>query len=73
MKGFAYPALCLQQGHERQQISKMCFTRLMAEAGVVIDGDRPWDMQIKINHEAAFERFYASGSLGMGESFMDGW
>ncbi len=51
----------------------MCFTRLMAEAGVVIDGDRLWDMQIKINHEAAFERFYAFGSLGMGESFMDGW
>lgn len=41
------------------------------EAGLHIDGDYPWDPQVHDN------RFYArvlrDGSLGLGESYMDGW
>ena len=43
----------------------------MAEADIGIDGDRPWDMQV--HNEETFARIFAAGSLGMGESYMDGW
>ena len=45
--------------------------KLLASADIKINGDRPWDIQI---HD---DRFYArvlrDGSLGLGESYMDGW
>lgn len=37
---------------------------------VAIDGRRPWDIQVR--DEAFFERVLAQGSLGVGESYMDG-
>ena len=47
------------------------FEELMAVADIRIDGDRPWDMQV--HRDDTFPRFFAFGSLGMGESYMDGW
>lgn len=45
--------------------------RLLARADIRIDGDRPWDLQV---HEPAlYRRVLAQGSLGLGESYMDGW
>lgn len=45
--------------------------RLLDEADVQIDGDRPWDIQV---HDDEFYRRVASGgSLALGESYMDGW
>ena len=41
------------------------------EADVKLDGDRPWDFQIK--HPKVLERVLAEGSLGLGEAYMDGW
>jgi cyclopropane-fatty-acyl-phospholipid synthase len=41
------------------------------EAGVEIDGPRPWD--IRIHHPDTFDRFLAKGRLGAGESYEDGW
>ncbi len=38
---------------------------------VKINGDRPWDIQVK--DPRVFKRIAASGSLGFGESYMDGW
>lgn len=43
----------------------------MGEADVIVDGDRPWDIQVHEN--AFFERVLAGGSLALGESYMDGW
>ena len=43
----------------------------MAVADIRMDGDRPWDM--RVHREKTFPRFFAFGSLGMGESYMDGW
>ncbi|HCC23310.1 TPA: cyclopropane fatty acyl phospholipid synthase [Candidatus Falkowbacteria bacterium] len=40
-------------------------------ADVKINGDRPWDIQIKDNR--TYTRILAQGSLGFGESYMDGW
>ena len=44
---------------------------LLASADVRLDGERPWDIQI---HDArVVERVLAQGSLGLGESYMQGW
>jgi len=45
--------------------------RLLAQADVRIDGDRPWDL--RIHHPDTLPRILAKGSLGLGESYMDGW
>ena len=44
---------------------------LLDYADVTINGDRPWDLQVK--HPDFFRRVLAQGSLGFGESYMDGW
>jgi len=44
---------------------------LLAFANVRIDGDRPWD--IAVHDERFYERALTQGSLGLGESYMDGW
>ena len=45
--------------------------RLLAEADIQIDGDRPWDIQV--HDPRLFARVFAHGSLGFGEAYMDGW
>jgi len=45
--------------------------RLLSFADVKIDGDRPWDLQV--HNEDLYARILAEGSLGLGESYMDGW
>lgn len=40
-------------------------------ADVVIDGKRPWDIQVK--NSRLYRRVLAQGSLGFGEAYMDGW
>ena len=44
---------------------------LLSAAGITIDGSNPWDPQI--SNPAFFWRVLARGSLGLGESYMDGW
>ncbi len=44
---------------------------LLGPANVVLDGERPWDIQVKNNR--LFPRVLAKGSLGFGEAYMDGW
>jgi cyclopropane-fatty-acyl-phospholipid synthase len=44
---------------------------LFSEAGVIIDGDRPGD--IAVHDDRFYQRLLRDGSLGMGESYMDGW
>src|SRR5262245_58523804 len=44
--------------------------RLLGEADIRVNGDRPWDITV---HDARFyRRLLADGSLGIGESYMDG-
>src|SRR5688572_23930821 len=45
--------------------------QVLALADVIIDGDRPWD--IRVHNEEFYPRAIADGSLGLGESYMDGW
>jgi cyclopropane-fatty-acyl-phospholipid synthase len=45
--------------------------RLLLEAGVKINGDKPWD--IIVHNEALYWRLLFGGSLALGESYMDKW
>lgn len=45
--------------------------QLLGEAGIAIGGERPWDMII--HHPQTAGRILARGSLGLGETYMDGW
>ena len=44
---------------------------LLATAGITVGGRKPWDMQV--HHPATFDRILTRGSLGLGESYMEGW
>src|SRR6266516_1985954 len=44
---------------------------LFQKAGIEIDGSRPIDIQV--HDERLYERVLADGSLGLGESYMEGW
>ena len=44
---------------------------LFSQADVEIGGARPWDIQV--HNPAFFPRLLRDGSLGFGESYMDGW
>jgi len=40
-------------------------------ANIKVNGNRPWD--IKVNDDRFYRRVLTEGSLGIGESYMDGW
>ncbi len=44
---------------------------LLNAADVKINGSRPWDIQV--NNDKFYRRVFCEGSLGLGESYMDGW
>ncbi len=44
---------------------------LMRRGGVTVDGDAPWDIQVHDNR--FYGRVLRDGTLGLGESYMDGW
>ena len=44
---------------------------LLSRADIRINGSRPWD--IKVMNPLFFHRVLTQGSLGLGESYMDGW
>jgi cyclopropane-fatty-acyl-phospholipid synthase len=44
---------------------------LFASCGIDVDGPNAWDIQV--HHEDFYPRVLADGSLGLGESYMDGW
>jgi cyclopropane-fatty-acyl-phospholipid synthase len=53
-----------------ERLARRC-RELMETADVQINGSRPWD--IRVNHQHFYRRVLAEGSLGLGESYMDGW
>ncbi|WP_159565240.1 cyclopropane fatty acyl phospholipid synthase [Budvicia diplopodorum] len=44
---------------------------MLQKAGIAINGSRPFD--IKVHNPQFFKRVLQQGSLGLGESYMDGW
>ena len=51
--------------------SRNIVERLLALADIRINGSRPWD--IAVHDERFYTRVLRDGSLGFGESYMDGW
>lgn len=50
---------------------EVALATLLAPADVHLNGDRPWDLRV---HDPRFYmRAMRDGSLGVGESYMDGW
>lgn len=44
---------------------------ILAAADIVVDGSRPWDLQV--HNDQFYARVMAEGTLGLGESYMEGW
>ena len=44
---------------------------LLEQAGITVGGSEPQDLQV--HDQRFYERVVAEGSLGLGESYMDGW
>jgi cyclopropane-fatty-acyl-phospholipid synthase len=50
---------------------KQTVEQLIAPGDIRINGSRDWDIQV--HNEKFYARVLAEGSLGLGESYMDGW
>jgi len=46
-------------------------TRLFQDAGIIIEGENDWDIQV--HDERFYNKVLMKWSLGFGESYMDGW
>lgn len=51
--------------------SRQMVTEVLQKVDVRVGGERPWDIQV--HDERFFDRVLSEGSLGAGESYMDGW
>jgi cyclopropane-fatty-acyl-phospholipid synthase len=51
--------------------SEEMFRQLLQEAGIILNGDAPWD--IRVHNESLYHRLFSGGLLAVGESYMDGW
>jgi len=50
---------------------KKTFFSLMEAAGITVNGDKPYDIQV--HDDKFFERVLHQTALGLGESYMDRW
>jgi len=50
---------------------KSAAEEILSLAGIEINGHNPWDMRVQ--NENFYQRVLTRGSLGLGESYMDGW
>jgi cyclopropane-fatty-acyl-phospholipid synthase len=64
------PRVAAAAASDRNSAQQLIATWLAA-ADIQINGDRPWDLIV--HDERLFDRILANGSLGVGESYMDGW
>jgi len=46
-------------------------SEILTFAGIRVNGPEPWDIQV--HDERFFDRALGEGSIGVGESYMDGW
>jgi cyclopropane-fatty-acyl-phospholipid synthase len=50
---------------------KQLIEELLQDTDIAIDGNRAWD--VRVNDDRFYQRVIGDGSLGLGESYMDGW
>ena len=63
-------ARILLSSFDERHATELC-RELLGTAGVTVGGDQPWDIQI--HDERFYERVLRDGTLGVGESYVDGW
>lgn len=51
--------------------AKAFIKSLLSQAGITINGDAPYDIQV--HNEALYKRILQNPALALGESYMDGW
>ncbi|WP_461210000.1 cyclopropane fatty acyl phospholipid synthase [Desulfocurvus sp. DL9XJH121] len=51
--------------------SERVISKLLEPAGVSLNGERPWDIQV--HDQRLFPRVLRQGNLGLGEAYMEGW
>ncbi|OHV12943.1 cyclopropane fatty acyl phospholipid synthase [Kushneria phosphatilytica] len=51
--------------------SRHVIERMLEGTGIVLNGNNPWD--IRVRNPRFFSRVIRNGSLGLGESYMEGW
>lgn len=47
------------------------FTALLEGAGIKVNGSNPWD--ITVHNERLYSRIFRTGSLGLGDAYVEGW
>ncbi len=68
MTGF--PVRKLWSVFDERRGADLC-REVLGNAGITVGGDQPWDMQV--HDERLWNRLLREGSIGFGESYMDGW
>jgi cyclopropane-fatty-acyl-phospholipid synthase len=62
---------CIEEVSIRDNEWYRIANEMLTRAGITINGSHPFDIQVK--HPNFFKRVLQEGSLGLGESYMDGW
>ncbi len=55
----------------RSNRAQVAVSNLFAHGDILINGKRPWDIQV--HDDRFFSRILSDGTLGFGESYMEGW
>lgn len=67
-----FPTLrTLRHDDRGESVPPRVLVELLRPAGVRLNGSRPWDIQVR--DERFYRRILTDGSLGFGESYMDGF
>lgn len=69
--GKAMSSSCIEEASIRDNEWYRIVNDMLGQAGIEINGSAPCDIQVK--HPDFFKRVLQEGSLGLGESYMDGW
>lgn len=58
-------------GVRRAGVARLTVEHVLSCAGIAVNGDASWDVRVHDNR--FYSRVLAEGTLGLGESYMDGW
>lgn len=50
---------------------KQAIEQLLTDTDITLNGNNPWDIRVK--NDKFYKRVFMQGSLGLGESYMEGW
>lgn len=62
---------CIEEASVRDNEWYRIANEMLSRAGITLNGPNPFDIQVK--NPNFFKRVLQEGSLGLGESYMDGW